>query len=53
MLVRWKHRIVGGRLKRDQKPESYTEPIRVKAEDVATDREVGGASGPGCSRSCW
>ena len=34
---------MAGRLKRDQKTESYTEPIRVKAEDVATAREVGGS----------
>ncbi len=43
MLDRWKRLIVGGRLKRDQKTESYAEPIRVKAEDVATAREVGGS----------
>lgn len=42
LLDRWKHRILEGRLKRDQKTESYAEPIRVKAEDVATAREVGG-----------
>ena len=34
--------IVAGRLKRDQKTESYTDPIQVKAEDVATASEVGG-----------
>jgi sodium transport system permease protein len=43
LLDRWKTSIVAARLKRDQKTESYTEPIRVKAEDVATAREVGGS----------
>jgi sodium transport system permease protein len=43
VLDRWKDNIVAGRLKRDRKTESYTEPIRVKAEDVATAREVGGS----------
>ena len=43
LLERWKDSIVAARLKRDQKTESYTEPIRVKAEDVATAREVGGS----------
>jgi sodium transport system permease protein len=43
LLERWKTSIVAARLKRDQKTESYTEPIRVKAEDVATAREVGGS----------
>ena len=42
LLERWKS-IVDSRLKRDQKTESYTEPIQVKAEDVATAREVGGS----------
>ncbi len=42
LLDRWKHRIVEARLLRDQKTESYAEPIRVKAEDVATAREVSG-----------
>jgi sodium transport system permease protein len=42
VLDRWKDSIVAGRLRRDRKTESYTEPIRVKAEDVATAREVGG-----------
>jgi sodium transport system permease protein len=42
LLDQWKHRIRERRLIRDQKPESYAEPIRVKAEDVATAREVGG-----------
>ena len=42
LLDRWKHRIVEARLIRDRKTESYAEPIRVKAEDVATAREVGG-----------
>ena len=41
--IAWKRAIVAGRLKRDQKTESYAEPIQVKAEDVATAREVGGS----------
>ncbi len=41
VLSRWRKSIVSGRLKRDQKTESYTEPIQVKAEDVATASEVG------------
>ena len=43
LLERWKKSIVAVRLSRDQKTANYTEPIRVKAEDVATDREVGGS----------
>ncbi len=43
VLSRWRKSIVAGRLKRDQKTESYTEPIQVKAEDVATASEVGGS----------
>jgi sodium transport system permease protein len=42
MLDRWRASIVASRLKRDQKSASYTEPITVAAEDVATAREVGG-----------
>jgi sodium transport system permease protein len=41
LLDRWRKSIVTGRLKRDQKTESYAEPIQVKAEDVATESEVG------------
>jgi sodium transport system permease protein len=43
VLSRWRKLIVAGRLKRDQKTESYTEPIQLKALDVATARELGGA----------
>ncbi len=43
LLERWKDSILAARLKRDRKTESYAEPIRVKAEDVATDRELGGS----------
>ena len=53
LLERWKTSIVADRLHRDRKTESYTEPIRVKAEDVATAREVGGSVWRACSRSCW
>ncbi len=42
VLSRFRKSIVAGRLKRDQKTESYTDPIQVKAEDVATASEVGG-----------
>jgi sodium transport system permease protein len=42
MLDRWRKSIVASRLKRDQKAPSYTEPITVKSEDVATASEVGG-----------
>ena len=41
MLARWRKIIVATRLKRDQKTESYAEPIQVKAHDVATAREAG------------
>ena len=43
VLSRWRKSIVAGRLKRDQKTESYAEPIQVKPEDVATAGEVGGS----------
>jgi sodium transport system permease protein len=43
MLDRWRRIIVAHRLQRDQKAPSYTEPIQVKAEDVATASEVGGS----------
>jgi sodium transport system permease protein len=42
-LDRWKKSIVDRRLERDRKTQSYTEPIQVKAEDVATPREQGGS----------
>src|SRR5262249_52932408 len=42
VLSRWRKSIVAGRLKRDRKTESYTDPIQVTASDVATAREVGG-----------
>jgi sodium transport system permease protein len=41
MLDRWRKSILASRLKRDQKTESYAEPITVKSEDVATAGEVG------------
>ncbi len=44
MLERWETRIVDARLENDdKKPESYTEPSRSEAEDVATPSEVGGS----------
>jgi sodium transport system permease protein len=42
MLDRWRRMIVAHRLKRDQKTQSYTEPIQVRADDVATTSEVEG-----------
>ena len=41
LVFRWRKSIVEGRLKRDQKAQSYAEPIQVKAQDVATAREAG------------
>jgi sodium transport system permease protein len=41
LVDRWRKSIVDHRLKRDQKTQSYTEPIQVKALDVATARETG------------
>ncbi|MFI5460307.1 MAG: ABC transporter permease subunit/CPBP intramembrane protease [Isosphaerales bacterium] len=43
ILSRWRQSIVAGRLRRDLKTQSYTEPIQVKAQDVATRTEVGGS----------
>jgi sodium transport system permease protein len=43
VLSRWRRSIVAGRLKRDQKTESYTEPIQVRSQDVATRTELGGS----------
>ncbi len=43
LVDRWRKSIVDSRLKRDQKTRSYAEPIQVKAEDVATARELGGS----------
>ncbi len=41
LLERWRNRIVQARLKRDKKPASYAEPIRIRSEDAATPSEVG------------
>ncbi|MEJ7639338.1 MAG: ABC transporter permease subunit, partial [Singulisphaera sp.] len=43
VLARWKDKIVSGRLARDQKPASYTEPIESRAIDVASLDERGGS----------
>ena len=43
MLARWKGIIVASRLERDRKDKSYTEPIDVRALDVATADEKGGS----------
>jgi sodium transport system permease protein len=45
VLSRWRKGIVASRLKRDQKTESYTDPIQVRADDVATASEKGGNTG--------
>ncbi len=41
LIFRWRKSIVDARLKRDQKTQSYAEPIQVKAIDVATAQETG------------
>jgi sodium transport system permease protein len=41
LVDRWRKSIVDRRLERDQKTQSYTEPIQVRALDVATERETG------------
>jgi sodium transport system permease protein len=43
VLSRWRRSIVAGRLRRDQKTESYAEPIQVKSQDFATRGELGGS----------
>jgi sodium transport system permease protein len=43
VLAQWNDAIVSGRLKHDHKPSTYTEPVQVKAEDVATKEEAGGS----------
>ena len=43
VLDRWETRVVDARLERDRKPANYTNPIRVKAVDVATPAESGGS----------
>src|SRR5262249_16160275 len=42
VLDRWRERIVARRLEQDRLPKAYTEPIKVKPVDVATDAELGG-----------
>jgi sodium transport system permease protein len=44
VLSRWRRTIVAARLKRDQKTQSYAEPIHLESQDVATRREVGGST---------
>jgi sodium transport system permease protein len=43
LIERWTARIVRDRLIADQKPETYTEPVRAEARDVASPREAGGS----------
>jgi sodium transport system permease protein len=40
-LARWNDQVLSSRLKRDNKPPSYTEPVKPHAEDVAGKEEVG------------
>jgi sodium transport system permease protein len=41
VLARWQKNIISLRLKQDKLPETYTEPIKIKPVDVATDAELG------------
>jgi sodium transport system permease protein len=41
VVDRWQRNIVEGRLKQDKLPQTYTEPLKVKPVDVATEAEVG------------
>ncbi len=41
VLAHWQKSIIDGRLKSDNLPASYTEPLKIKPVDVATEEEVG------------
>jgi len=41
VLRRWKEKMVSSRLARDNRPASYTEPVRIRVEDVARKEERG------------
>ncbi len=43
VLKNWKDQITKRRLERDQKPESYLQPVRIVAQDVASRVEAGGS----------
>jgi sodium transport system permease protein len=43
VLTRWKEMVVSGRLVRDNKPASYTDPVQIRVEDVARREEQGGS----------
>jgi sodium transport system permease protein len=43
VLARWKETVISTRLKRQHLPPSFTEPIQVKADDIATRAELGGS----------
>lgn len=43
VIFNWNDRIVAARLKHDDKPPSYTEPVKLESEDVATRAESGGS----------
>ncbi len=41
VLAHWRENLVSLRLKQDELPENYTEPVKIKPVDVATAEEVG------------
>lgn len=41
VISRWRERIISRRVKENKLPESFTEPIKIKPVDVATQAEVG------------
>lgn len=43
VLARWNEKIVAARLARDNKPDTYTEPVRTRPVDVATPEQTGGS----------
>ncbi len=43
VLTRWRESLLNRRLKADNLPPDYTEPIKIKSVDVATRAEVGGS----------
>ena len=45
VLASWREKIVQGRLKHDNKPESYIDPLRLDRVDVARKAESGGNAG--------
>ena len=43
VLTRWQKSIISKRLVQDKLPTSYTEPLKIKPVDVATEAELGGS----------